>query len=166
MVSYEKLIDRILDHEGGYVNHPSDPGGETKFGIAKRSYPNLDIKSLTREQAIEIYRRDFFEPVASQISNEDLLFQVLDAAVNHGMGNSTRMLQRAIDVADDGHFGPVSRGRLGTTALDKGWTYIAIKFIAERLRFWTRLSTFPHFGAGWVRRGAGQLDHLAEDILS
>lgn len=172
MSIYHKLIDRILDHEGGYVNHPNDPGGETKFGIAKRSYPHVNIAALTRVEAIEIYRRDFYEPVAKVIDNEDLLFQVLDAAVNHGMGNATRMLQRALDVADDGHWGPISRRAyqdyIHFRGPDKALAVasLGMKFLAQRLRFWSRLSTFKDFGAGWVRRGAGNLDHLAEDVLS
>uniref|UniRef100_UPI0039E582BF glycosyl hydrolase 108 family protein n=1 Tax=Klebsiella pneumoniae TaxID=573 RepID=UPI0039E582BF len=60
---FDDLIGRVLGHEGGYVNDPRDPGGETQFGISKRAYPNVDIKGLTRETAISIYKRDFWDRV-------------------------------------------------------------------------------------------------------
>ena len=61
MDQFRIFIERLLSHEGGYVNDPRDPGGETQWGISKRSYPSVNIKALTREGAIEIYRRDFWE---------------------------------------------------------------------------------------------------------
>ena len=63
MTNFETAINRILSHEGGYVDNPADPGGRTQWGISQRSYPNLDIKSLTRDQAIALYERDFWEPI-------------------------------------------------------------------------------------------------------
>lgn len=160
MDKFNYFIERVLSHEGGYVNHPSDPGGETKWGIAKRSYPNLNIKELTREEAKEIYRRDFWDRVDGSRLHDDLVFQVLDAAVNHGPGNAIRWLQRAAGVADDGHFGPISHAAISRVpAVD-----LVLLFNAERLEFYTKLSTWPSFGKGWTRRVATNLRYAAEDI--
>lgn len=155
---FDDYINRILSHEGGYVNHPNDPGGETKWGIAKRSYPTLDIKSLTREQAIEIYRRDFWDPFKGFLPMA-VEFQALDAAVNHGIGNANRWLQRAAGVADDGHIGPVTRHALSQIIAED----LVLLFNAERLEFYTKLTTWPTFGKGWVRRVAQNLRYAAED---
>jgi lysozyme family protein len=159
MIDFDDAIERILSHEGGYVNNPADPGGETQWGIAKRSYPTVNIKTLTREGAKAIYLRDFWTPVASKISDSALCFQVLDAAVNHGIGNAIRFLQRALGVADDGAFGPASIEAL--KARDPHDVHLL--FMAERFEFWTRLNAFDTFGRGWVRRGAQNLRYLAKD---
>lgn len=155
---FDIAIERILSHEGGYINHPNDPGGETKWGIAKRSYPELNIAGLTRSQAIAIYRRDFWEPLANALPRE-VVFQAVDAAVNHGHGNATRWLQRAVGVADDGVVGPVTRAAI-STADPKD---LVLRFNAERLEFYTKLSTWLTFGRGWARRIADNLRYAAED---
>lgn len=158
-MNFAEAIERILDHEGGYVNHPADPGGETKWGISKRSYPGVDIRNLTREGAKALYELDFWSPTASKIEDRALCFQVLDAAVNHGMGNAVRFLQRALGVADDGHFGPV-----GTAALKaQDPRDVHLLFMAERFEFWARLKAFDQFGRGWTLRGAANLRFLAKD---
>lgn len=159
MDKFTKIIDRVLDHEGGYVFHADDPGGETKFGISKRAYPNLDIKNLTREQAIEIYRQDYWNRINGDKLPEEIAYQVLDAAVNHGIGNAIRMLQRAVNVADDGYWGPRSERALAS----KHPADVVLLYIAERLEFYTKLSTFSTFGKGWVRRIAANLRHAALD---
>ena len=161
MDNFSKYIERILGHEGGYSNRsPSaDPGGETKWGISKRSYPNLDIKNLERWQAIDIYRRDFWTPVASLTPDSALQYQLLDTAINSGMGNATRMLQRALGVADDGHFGPLSQARLRVVDRED----VVLSFIAERLMFMTSLSNWPHNSKGWARRIAENLQYVTED---
>lgn len=152
-------IERVLSHEGGYVNHPNDPGGETNWGISKRSYPAVNIKKLTREDAIEIYRRDFWKRVKGDILPKEFSFQALDAAVNHGIENTVRWMQRAAQVADDGVFGPVT-----LQAIDKmDEADLVLLFNAERLEFYTKLKTFKTFGVGWIRRIAGNLRHAAKD---
>lgn len=158
MITFDIAVERVLEHEGGYVNHPKDPGGETKYGISKRSYPTVDIKNLTREQAKAIYFRDFWVPCGGDLHGF-LKFQVFDAAVNHGIGNAVRMLQRAVGVADDGHWGPISkRAYTNMPRSDVG-----MLFIAERLDFMRKLSRFPDFGPGWCARIVKNIRHLAKD---
>lgn len=82
---FDKAIKVVLAHEGGYVNDPNDLGGETNFGISKRSYPTVDIKNLTREQAVEIYRGDWWERYRyGDIEDLDVATKVFDLAVNMG----------------------------------------------------------------------------------
>jgi lysozyme family protein len=159
IITFEEAIERVLGHEGRYVNDPEDPGGETHWGISKRSYPHLDIAALTREQAKELYRTGFWNPVLAFISDNALKFQMLDAAVNHGMGNAVRILQRALDVADDGHFGPLSRAAFAAMQIAD----VHLRFISFRIRFFTKLRTFAHFGRGWMERVAQDLIYLAKD---
>src|SRR5688572_29175746 len=99
---FPDFINRILSHEGGYVNDPRDPGGETQWGISKRTYPTVNIKALTRDQAIALYKRDFWDASKAAQLPPAVGFQLLDAAVNSGIAQATRWLQRAARVADDG----------------------------------------------------------------
>ena len=156
-MNFDTAFTRLLGHEGRYVNNPADPGGETNWGISKRSYPTLDIKSLTRDEAKTIYRRDFWEPLGR--AHPALKFQVFDFAVNSGIQTAIRKLQQAIGAADDGHWGPVSEAKLAVTDTND----VLLRFIAARLRFWTKCSAWPTMGAGWVNRGADQLDYAAQD---
>jgi lysozyme family protein len=158
VITFKTAVNRVLEHEGGYVNHPDDPGQETNFGISKRSYPHVDIKNLTRQQAEDIYFRDFWCPVAKGLHGA-LMFQVFDAAVNHGIGNAVRMLQRAVGVVDDGHWGPVSRAAYKEMSQEDS----VIRFLAERLDFVRRLSRFDTFGRGWVKRIVDNLRHYSQD---
>lgn len=157
--SFERVIERVLAHEGGYVNHPADPGGETNFGIAKRSYPKLNIATLTRADAIAIYKRDFWDRVHGDDLPSAVAYQALDAAVNHGSGNAVRWLQRAAGVADDGHFGPVTLAAVKAASPAD----LVLRFNSIRLDFYSRLSTFPTFGRGWIRRVAANLAYAADD---
>jgi lysozyme family protein len=156
---FRAFIERILGHEGGYVFNPADPGGETQWGISKRAYPSVDIKALTREGAIQLYFDDFWSPLRSVGLSDAIMYQVLDAGVNHGPGNSTRMLQRAAGVADDGHIGPVTAAAVN--AVDKN--DLVMRFNAERIEFFTKLSTFATFGKGWMNRVAQNLRYGAQD---
>lgn len=158
-INYETAVDRVLKHEGGYVFNARDPGGETKFGISKRSYPDVDIRALTLDDAKAIYHRDFWLPCGQGLDNE-LKYQVFDAAVNHGIGNAVRMLQRAVGVVDDGWWGENSQRAY--TNMQK--TDVAMRFLAERLEFMRKLKTFQTFGAGWCGRIVQNMRYAAEDL--
>jgi lysozyme family protein len=158
-MNFDIAFDRLMGNEGGYVNNPLDPGGETNWGICKRSYPDLDIKNLTREQAKDIYRIDFWQRGQMDSFDGALAFQVFDVAVNSSIETAVRMLQRAAGVADDGHIGPVT---VSTVNSMHPSTVITL-LIAERLLFWAKLSTFDSFGRGWARRAAKDLQYSAHD---
>jgi len=158
-MDFNIAFDRLLGHEGGYVNDPKDPGGETKWGISKRSYPNVDIKNLTRDQAKAIYRRDFWDLIHAERLHDGVAFQLFDFAVNSGIQTAIRYFQRALGVADDGQWGSVSQA-----AADKASETDQILLInAERLDFMTRLKNWPDHGRGWARRISLNLRLGAED---
>lgn len=168
-MNFDQAFDRLINHEGGYSNDRNDLGnwtggkvgvGElkgTKFGIAAHSYPYLDIKNLTLEQAKEIYRRDFWDILGE--AHASIKFQVFDAAVNHGHGNAIRFLQRAVGVADDGAWGKVSQAALNRMETND----VLLRFVAFRLKFWASLRSFDIYGRGWTNRGAENLLFAAED---
>ncbi len=105
MASFDEAFGFVVGNEGGYVNNPNDPGGETKWGISKRAYPNLDIKNLTIEQAKEIYKRDYWKRDWDSISSQAVANKIFDISVNLGTHALQSILQRsfrrAIVTAED-----------------------------------------------------------------
>jgi lysozyme family protein len=166
---FDTFIARVINTEGGYTDDPRDPGnwtggkvnvGEckgTKFGIAAASFPHLDIANLTLEQAEEIYRQEYWENPAGV--PKAALYQLLDAAVNHGTHAADKMLQRAVGVTDDGVWGPASAK--AAEAMDPN--DILLRFLSQRLRYMTGCSAWPTYGAGWANRIAENLVYGAED---
>lgn len=158
-MDFDLAFNRLIGNEGGYVDNPDDPGGETNWGISKRSYPGVDIKALTREDAKAIYRRDFWDRLGADQLSDGVAFQAFDFAINSGIETAVRKLQRAVGVADDGHWGPVSKA--AAAAMSESDTIM--RFVAERLDFWRYLSNWPTFGKGWAGRAAMDLRYGAED---
>jgi len=114
----EIALDEMFPNEGGYVNDPDDPGGETKFGISKRSYPNEDIAGLTVDRAAEIYERDYWRPFLGVV-NPRIKIELFDTAVNAGVGSAVRIAQRACNVLRNGSrsVGLAVDGNLGPNTL-------------------------------------------------
>lgn len=158
-MTFDIAFDRLIGHEGGYVNDPNDPGGETKWGISKRAYPHLNIKELTREDVRKIYREDFWLRIHADALFDGVAFQTFDFAVNSGIETAIRYLQRAVGVADDGFWGPVSLE--AAERMTEPDTIMRLN--AERLDFMTRLKNWPHAGRGWARRIATNLRYGADD---
>jgi lysozyme family protein len=133
---------------------------ETKFGISRRSYPNLDIKNLTIEQAADIYIRDYLAPLKADKLPGSVTFQLLDFAINSGVDRAVVCLQRAVGAVEDGRMGPA------TVAAVKRYTEaeVIMRLLAERLEFMSGLSVWPTFGRCWCRRIAANLRYGAEDL--
>ncbi|WP_321532284.1 glycosyl hydrolase 108 family protein [uncultured Desulfuromonas sp.] len=113
---FERIAAYTLQFEGGYTFDPADPGGETKYGISKRSYPDLDIKNLTIEDAVRIYYRDYYHlprinRIADQSSAHDLAAKTFDLAVNTGQRRAIKLLQRAINQVCGGDVKAVRRNK-------------------------------------------------------
>ena len=111
MISFDEIIEHVLEKEGGYVNDPTDLGGETNYGITKRFYPDVDIKNLTKEQAKEIYKRDYWDKNRVDELPEQLRHIFFDMCVNQGRGTAVKVLQRAANAKGaklkvDGGLGP------------------------------------------------------------
>ena len=107
LTTFDEIIEVTLHHEGGYVHDPKDLGGETNFGIAKRFYPDVDIKNLTEEGAKEIYKKDYWDKNKVDELDEQLKHIFFDMCVNQGRGTAVKILQRACnakgaDLAVDG----------------------------------------------------------------
>lgn len=160
-VTFEVAVSRCLSHEGGYVNDPNDPGGETQWGISKRSYPNLDIAALTRDAAIAIYKRDFWDAIKADGLPGSVVFQLFDFAINSGVGTAVRYFQRALGVADDGYWGPHSQSVADSTSEAD----MLLGLVAERLDFMRRLKNWKYHGAGWAARIAQNLRYAKTDNL-
>lgn len=153
-MNFNTAFETLIGHEGGYVNHQKDPGGETNYGISKRQYPDVDIKALTLDDAKAIYKRDYWDAVKADQMPYPVAFEVFDAAVNHGTERAAIMLQTALKISADGLIGPVTLATAQACDPDK----FRMRFNAARLRFYTSLSTWPAFGKGWARRVAGNLE--------
>lgn len=121
MSFFDAAFQVVVGIEGGYVNDPLDPGGETKYGISKRAYPNLNIANLTLEDAKAIYRRDYWDRCACDTMPWERAICVFDCAVNEGPGvarslnvqatDTTRfMAERAVRYAHDKNFGRYGKG--------------------------------------------------------
>jgi len=105
MANFEDAVEKTLENEGGYVDDPKDPGGETKYGISKSSYPNVDIKNLTKEQAKDIYRNDFW--MFDGIRSQPVATKLFDAYVNEGR-LAIRWAQYVSGVSVDGFYGTIT----------------------------------------------------------
>lgn len=160
-IKIDVAFDRLFDtkSEGGYSDGKGDPGGETKWGISKRSYPHVDIKALTRDGAKAIYIRDFWDRIHADDLPDGVSFQLFDFAVNSSIETAVRYLQRAVGVADDGHWGPVSIA--AAAAMSESDMIMALN--AERLDYMTKLSNWPSASRGWARRIAQNLRYAVVD---
>ncbi len=168
---FYKSFERVIGHEGGYTDDPNDRGnwtsgkvgeGElkgTKFGISAMSYPNLDIKNLTLDEAQTIYFNDFWVKNGIDQLPKAMQYQMFDASINHGFRNATKMLQRAVDVADDGIIGKNTMKAVG----QYDQLNLVLLFNNERLKFYTEIRTWSQYGKGWARRVANNLKLGSED---
>lgn len=145
---FDTAVTAVLSYEGGYANDPNDPGGETNWGISKRAYPNLDIRSLTRDDAIRIYRRDYWNVAKCDQFPAPIAIALFDAAVNQGPSAAVRLLQRALGVTVDGIVGPQTVNAARTMNVQAALA----SFLANRAVEYAGLSTFPEYGRGWMRR--------------
>jgi lysozyme family protein len=156
MSYFDECFTRLMGNEGGYVNNPKDPGGETNWGISKRSYPTLDIKNLTQDDAKKIYKRDFWDKLGCNAYPETLAFALFDCAVNSGISMAIILLQRAVGVKDDGLLGSQTTMAVGKHDPDT----LTAKFLGQRLLYMTNLRPWDTFSKGWARRVAEQLVNL------
>ncbi|RLJ01288.1 MAG: peptidoglycan-binding protein [Candidatus Aenigmatarchaeota archaeon] len=155
---FEKAVSLVLKHEGGYVNDPDDPGGETNLGISRRNYPNEDIKNLTVERAKEIYWNDFWVPNRyEEIDYEPLAMKVFDIAVNIGPRRANMMLQAALcDVGQlvevDGIIGPQTLGAANSVSGDFLLRVFVIEVGGYYIDTALRVPKLRKFLYGWLFR--------------
>lgn len=145
---FDKAFQHIINAEGGYVNHPDDPGGETKYGITKRDHPHLDIKNLTVADAKAIYKQNYWLAARCDDLPWPLSLYVFDAAVNQGPGTAVRLLQKSLGVAQDGVIGNNTRMAIQRADQDE----LSAMYLADRALRYTGTRNFDIFGRGWLKR--------------
>lgn len=138
----------VIGIEKGYVDNPKDPGGETKYGISKRSYPDINIKELTLDDAKKIYKRDYWDKLECDTMPWPVCLVLFDSAVNHGITATIKMAQKVVELQDNGVFD----NRLKTEMLNTPPYKFVTRFIARRLSLYTSLKTWDTFGRGWTNR--------------
>lgn len=147
MRNFDVCFEHLIGLEGGYNNDPVDPGGETKYGISKRAYPDENIASLTIDQAKAIYKRDYWDAVKGDELPHGLDMLAFDAAVNQGVRPAITMLQKALNVAQDGILGLDTLGKARSAGKD-----VCALYLAERALRYYGTRNFDKYGRGWLKR--------------
>ncbi len=165
--AFESAVAFVLEAEGGYVDDPNDAGGETNYGISKRSYPDLDIKTLTEGQAKDIYFNDYWLRARCDDMPAYIAMAVFDTAVNMGVTTAAKLLQRAAGVTDDGIIGPKTLGAVYRLSPES----LLPEFLSQRALRYHQLADEPdeahnqRFIRGWLRRTFALQQRLYEDRL-
>ena len=157
-MNFDEAFHHLLGHEGGYVNHPDDPGGETNWGVTKvvarqHGYEGL-MKDMPVEVAKAVYRKSYWDAVQADNLPPAIRYAVFDAAVNSGVGTSVRWLQQSVGATPDGVLGPKTLAALNEVNPDG----LLRRMLARRLRAMTDMKGWPSFSAGWARRVATLLE--------
>jgi lysozyme family protein len=154
--NFDKSLEMLLKHEGGYVNHPRDPGGMTNLGVTKRVYEawvghkvdEAAMRALTPDDVAPIYRANYWDAVWGDHLPSGVDFSVFDWGVNSGPSRAIKALQRIVGSVSDGIMGPKTM----QAVMDMDAEKIIDLMHGERQRFYERLDTFDTFGRGWTRR--------------
>lgn len=154
MANINKYINRLIEFEGGYVNDEKDPGGETKYGISKRSFPDEDIKNLTKERAKEIYKKYYWDKIKlDRINNQELANNIFDFAVNAGIKEAVLEIQKIVKAFPDGIIGPQTIELINDI---KDYDYIVKEYKLARISYYTNLCNkkkiFKKYLLGWINR--------------
>lgn len=153
--AFESAVRVVIAREGGatITNDPVDRGGLTKYGISQRAYPDLDIANLTEDQAIAIYKRDYWDALRlSEISHTGVAAAIFDTAVNMGSGTAAKMAQGLAGVPVDGKIGPVSITAINRTDGTIFLPMFVLARIERRSEICTRDPKQKRFLHGWIKR--------------
>ena len=157
MTRFDECLPLVLKHEGGYVNHPKDPGGATNKGVTQRTYdawqarnnkPKRSVKQIQDAEVAAIYRAQYWDKVQADDLPAGLDYAVFDFAVNSGPSRAAKFLQRIVGVHDDGIIGMQTLDAVSKFEVSS----IIRKLCDNRLAWLKRLKTFSTFGRGWTRR--------------
>ena len=153
---FSEALEVILHHEGGYVNHPKDPGGETNLGVTKRVYEDFggekEMKDLTKEDVEPIYKKNYWDRVKGDDLPEGLDLCIFDFAVNAGPGRAAKFIQRLVNTTVDGGIGPNTLGKIKEYVDHYGINQTIESYALMRQNYYESLSNFDTFGKGWTRR--------------
>lgn len=164
--NYDKCLELILHHEGGYVNHPKDPGGETNLGVTKRVYEEWggtkDMVDLLVEDVAPIYEKNYWGRTKCDDLPSGLDLCVFDFAVNAGPGRAAKYLQQIIGTTVDGGIGPNTLKAVYNYVEEVGVQGMIEEYQSGRQSYYEQLSTFETFGRGWTRR----VDETTEEAIA
>ena len=155
-LNWDDSLKHILKHEGGFSDHPADPGGITNLGVTKRVWEEwtskrvseADMRALTPEMVAPMYKKKYWDVIRGDDLPSGLDLCVFDAAVNAGVGRASKFLQQAVGVTADGQIGPKTISAVTSKPADE----IIEAFCALREAHYKSLNTFDTFGKGWMRR--------------
>ena len=159
--SFSAALHHVLAHEGGYSNHPADPGGPTMKGIIQRVYdadrrarnlPPRPVREIAQSELVAIYRRQYWTAIAGDALPAGIDYVVFDCAVNSGPVQAAKWLQRALGIAADGQVGAVTRAAAAAAVAQGRRAVVVDAICARRLAMLRSLRTWPVFGTGWARR--------------
>jgi len=158
--NYQHCLEMILHHEGGYVNHPEDPGGITNLGVTKRVYEEWvgkkvteeKMKNLKVEDVAPIYNKNYWFRVKGNQLPSGLDLCVFDFGVNAGTGRAAKYLQKMVGATADGAIGPATLRALETYVAEVGLKGAIEQYQKDRLAYYKKLKHFKTFGKGWTRR--------------
>ena len=164
--NFEKALQMLLKHEGGYVNHPRDPGGETNHGVTRlvwqrcvgRELRDNEMKDLTQADVAPLYKHEYWKKIKGDDLPSGLDFFCFDWGVNSGTSRSAKALQGVIGAVQDGGIGPITLKMLA----EHDATEVLHKMHDKRQGFYEGLSTFDTFGKGWTRRNKEALEEALQ----
>lgn len=158
--NFEKCLEMLLVHEGGYIDHPQDPGGMTNLGVTKQTWQEWvghdvsekEMRSLTPTMVAPLYKRKYWDACRADELVAGLDYCVFDVSVNSGVGRAIKLLQSTVGATPDGGYGSITAA-LVKKAEENPENVIEL-YCARRLEFLQTLKAFPIFGKGWSRRVA------------
>jgi lysozyme family protein len=164
--NFEQSLKMLLHHEGGYVWHPEDPGGETNLGVTRAVYEQWvgrqvmdgEMKTLKVADVAPIYKTNYWDRIRGDDLPSGLDFATFDWAVNSGTGRPAKVIQRYISAKQDGAIGPKSLALVAENDPSDMIQYL----YEQRQKFYERLKTFDTFGKGWTRRNQETLKAAME----
>ena len=166
--NFERALAMVLKHEGGFVNHPNDPGGMTNNGITKKVYDAYmgkvttteELKNIPDHHVSEIYKKQYWDRVNGDKLASGLDISIFDWAVNSGCGRAVKALQKCVGAKQDGGLGPLTLKAVGGKDPKELIEMISV----ERETFYRKLRTFKHFGKGWLRRNNETRSHALVNL--
>ena len=158
-MTFEEALEHVLKHEGGFVNHPQDPGGMTNLGVTKKVWDDWigressedEMRNLKPEDVANLYKKLYWDRVKADDLPSGVNYCVFDAAVNSGTGRAAKWLQEAVGAVPDGAIGAKTLAKVAAHDADS----LVNAYCDVRLNFLKSLKTFDTFGKGWSRRVEG-----------
>lgn len=158
--NFPEALAHTLQFEGGWSNNPNDPGGATMKGITQRTYNQYlgrqasqdELRNISDAQIADVYRKDYWDPIAGNELPDGLDFAVFDMAVNAGPQEAIRLLQRLVGVPADGVMGPATLAAVKEAVAADGTQHLINAYTEARQSYYRQLPNYVHFGDGWGKR--------------